>query len=70
MTIYARRGYAYHIGVQTTGVITVEDGNYNVVFTKVLDYTDFPAPEITLWFTNNVIYLPEERRTSFQRSPG
>jgi hypothetical protein len=43
-----------------TGTITVEDGNYNVVFTKALDYTDFPAPEITLWFTNNVIYLPNE----------
>jgi hypothetical protein len=43
-----------------TGTITVEDGNYNVVFTKALDYTDFPAPEVTLWFTNNVIYLPEE----------
>jgi hypothetical protein len=43
-----------------TGTITVEDGNYNVVFTKTLDYTDFPAPEVTLWFSNNVIYLPAE----------
>ena len=43
-----------------TGVITVEDGNYNVLLTKALDYTDFPAPEITLWFSNKVIYLREE----------
>jgi hypothetical protein len=43
-----------------TGTITVEDGNYNVVFTKALDYTDFPAPEVTLWFAGNVIYLPAE----------
>ena len=43
-----------------TGTITVEDGNFNVIFTKALDYTDFPAPEITLWFSNNVIYLREE----------
>ena len=43
-----------------TGVITVEDGNYNVLLTKALDYTDFPAPEITLWFSSNVIYLREE----------
>ena len=43
-----------------TGVITVEDGNYNVILTKALEYTDFPAPEITLWYSNNVIYLPAE----------
>jgi hypothetical protein len=43
-----------------TGMITAEDGNYNVLFTKALDYTDFPAPEIILWFSNNVIYLPAE----------
>ena len=48
------------VNADRTGTITVEDGNYNVVFQKALDYTDFPAPEITLWFTNNVIYLPEE----------
>lgn len=42
----------------TTGLITVEDGNYNVIFTKPLDYNDSPAPEIMLWFGNNVIYLP------------
>jgi len=43
-----------------TAVITVEDGNYNVLLTKALDYTDFPAPEITLWYSNKVIYLREE----------
>jgi hypothetical protein len=43
-----------------TGVITVQDGNYNVLLTKALDYTDFPAPEIILWFSNYVIYLPAE----------
>jgi hypothetical protein len=24
------------------------------------DYTDFPLDEITLYFTNNVMYLPSE----------
>ena len=43
-----------------TGLITVEDGNFNSLLTKALDYTDFPAPEITLWFSGNVIYLPAE----------
>jgi hypothetical protein len=48
------------VNADHTGMITVEDGNYNVVFTKALDYTDFPAPEVTLWFAGNVIYLPAE----------
>ena len=40
--------------------LSCEDGNGNVVFTKEIEYTDFPLPEITLWFSNNVIYLPSE----------
>ena len=43
-----------------TATLSCEDGNGNVVFTKPIEYTDFPLPEITLWFTNNVIYLPSE----------
>jgi hypothetical protein len=43
-----------------TAVLTCEDGNGNVVFTKEIEYTDFPLNEISLWFANNVIYLPSE----------
>jgi hypothetical protein len=48
------------VNADRTGTITVEDGNYNSLLTIELDYTDFPAPEIILWFSNNVIYLPAE----------
>jgi hypothetical protein len=48
------------VNADRTGTITVEDGNYNVVFTKPIEFTDFPMPEITLWFANNVILLPSE----------
>jgi hypothetical protein len=44
-----------------TATLTCEDGNYNLVYTQQLEFTDFPAPEITLWFENNTIYLPSER---------
>lgn len=44
-----------------TGALTCDDGNRNVFFTQKLDYTDFPLPEITLFFENNVICLPSER---------
>lgn len=46
---------------KSTGVLRCEDGNYNTVFTKVIEYTDFPLDFIELWFENNVIYLPSER---------
>jgi hypothetical protein len=44
-----------------TAKLTCEDGNSNVVYTQQLEFTDFPLDEITLWFENNVIYLPSER---------
>ena len=40
--------------------LTCDDGNDNVVFTKTIEYTDFPLDEITLYFANNVIHLPSE----------
>jgi hypothetical protein len=43
-----------------TGELSCEDGNYNSVFTKKLEFTDFPEPGVTLWFTDNVILLPSE----------
>lgn len=42
------------------GVITCDDGNGNIVFSEKIDYTDFPAPEIKLYFTDNVLLLPSE----------
>lgn len=43
-----------------TAALVCEDGNYNVVYTKEIEYTDFPLETITLWFANNTIYLPSE----------
>jgi hypothetical protein len=43
-----------------TATLTCEDGNENTVYTRQLAFTDFPEPGITLWFANNVIYLPSE----------
>lgn len=36
------------------------DGNKAALFSKRIEYTDFPEPEITLWLTDNVILLPSE----------
>jgi len=48
------------VNADHTGMITVEDGNDTVLFTKALDDIDFPLPEIILWLSDNVILLPTE----------
>jgi hypothetical protein len=39
---------------------TCDDSNGNIVYRQELDYTDFPLPAITLYFTDKVILLPSE----------
>jgi hypothetical protein len=43
-----------------TATLTCDNGDGKIVFTKEIEYTDFPLEEISLWFANNVIYLPSE----------
>ena len=43
-----------------TATLACEDGNDNVVFSKAIEFTDFPAEGVTLWFCNNTILLPSE----------
>jgi hypothetical protein len=43
-----------------TATLTCENGSGKVVFTKEIAFTDFPKEGVTLWFANNVIYLPSE----------
>jgi hypothetical protein len=48
------------LGDGHSATLTCEDGNHNTVFTKPIEFTDFPLREITLWFTDNTILLPSE----------
>jgi hypothetical protein len=41
--------------------LVIQDGNYNTLDTQEIEYTDFPLPEIELWYENGVLYLPSER---------
>lgn len=43
-----------------TATLACDDGNGNIVFTKELEYTDFPLDEIKVYFTDNTILLPSE----------
>jgi len=48
------------VTADNSGTLTCDDGNGNVVYTKSIEYTDFPIDGITLYFTNNTILLPRE----------
>ncbi len=48
------------VQVDRSARLICEDGNGGVVFSKAIEYTDFPLPEIMLYFTDGVILLPGE----------
>lgn len=40
--------------------LACEDGNSKIVFSKPIQFTDFPLDEIAFYFTDNVLMLPSE----------
>jgi hypothetical protein len=43
-----------------SALLTCEDNSYRVVFRYRMSHSDFPKPGVTLWFSNGVIFLPNE----------
>ena len=43
-----------------SATLACEDGNSKIVFTKGIEFTDFPLDEIAFYFTDNVLMLPSE----------
>jgi hypothetical protein len=43
-----------------TALLTCDNGNGHVVYEQAIPFTDFPLPDIKLFFCNNVIMLPSE----------
>jgi hypothetical protein len=43
-----------------SATLTCEDGNYRLIDAQEIRFTDYPGVEVTLWFSNGVIYLPSE----------
>ena len=48
------------VNADHSGILTCDDGDDHVVYTKQIEYTDFPPQGITLYFTNNTMLLPSE----------
>lgn len=46
------------------GVLTADDGNGHILYTKRIPYTDFPLPEISIWVSKEpsrtIMLLPSE----------
>ncbi len=43
-----------------SATLACEDGNSNIVFSKRIEFTDFPLDEIAFYFTDHVLMLPSE----------
>ena len=60
----AIRGEAFQVWKlavkDSAATLTCEDGAERKVFSKVIEFTDFPEPGITLWCTDSTILLPSE----------
>jgi hypothetical protein len=41
-------------------VLACDDGNGNVVFSKKIEFTDFPLAAITFYYTDSTLLLPSE----------
>lgn len=48
------------VNPDSAATLTCGDGNDRAVYSKAIEYTDFPQDGITLWFTDNTILLPSE----------
>jgi hypothetical protein len=48
------------VGADNTASLKCDDGNGNVVYSKTIEFTDFPLDEVKLRFANDMIYLTRE----------
>jgi hypothetical protein len=62
--LYAKREEFINIVLKSDGhkaVITADDGNGGIFWTRKLEYTDCPAGEWQFYLENDVLCLPSER---------
>ena len=48
------------VSADHTAILTCDDGDSNICFTKQIEFTDFPLDSIKFYFTNQVLMLPSE----------
>jgi hypothetical protein len=60
VSVEAFQAWKLTVRADRSATLCCEDGNGNAVYSKAIAFTDFPLPEVTLYFTDNVILLPSE----------
>jgi hypothetical protein len=52
----------FHLKVNSdlSAKITITDGNESILGMQMLEFTDFPLKEITLWCIDRIVLLPSE----------
>ena len=53
--------WTLNVNADATASLKCDDGNGTIVYTEIIEYTDFPLPEMKLWYENSMLYLPQER---------
>ena len=48
------------VNPDATALLTCSDGNNRIVYRQSIPFTDFPLPEVKLYFCNDVIMLTSE----------
>ena len=48
------------VNADYTATLACEDGNCNPVYSKQIEYTDFPLEKVNLWVADGAIMLPSE----------
>jgi hypothetical protein len=48
------------VNADHTATLTCDDGNDNIVYSKEIEYTDFPLDEILFYYAGKTILLPSE----------
>lgn len=52
--------YKLRVQEDKSAIVTIEDGNSNIIQSQKIEYTSFPLDEIDIWFCCGVLYLPSE----------
>lgn len=54
------QAWTLKVNSDSSALLTCDDGNGHVVYEQAVPFTDFPLPEVKLYFCNSVIMLPGE----------
>jgi hypothetical protein len=52
--------YKLEVKADKSAIVEISDGNFNILITQEIEYTDFPLVEIKLYCIDKICLLPSE----------